>query len=72
MSIRYIMYGECFLFSVLSLWTVLVFPMPQQFQLNTAKEAEDDRPENPSCHFEKLQAYNSSGLVEEFSLVKVQ
>lgn len=39
--------GESFLLSAISLWTVLGFPSPQQFQLRTPKEGDLPPPENP-------------------------
>lgn len=38
--------GEHFEFRSLSLWTVWVFLIPQQFQLKTTKEEEDEGCEN--------------------------
>lgn len=46
-SIRKIISGEVFLFSVMSLWTIVGFPSPQQFQLRTPKEADVFVQENP-------------------------
>lgn len=45
-SIRKIISGVLFLLISLSLWTVIGFPIPQQFQLSTAKEEEDAGCEN--------------------------
>lgn len=44
------MSGEFFLFNSKSLWTVMGFPRPQQFQLKMTKGGEEDRDENPDFH----------------------
>ena len=46
-SDRKITSGEDFLLSSLSLWTVLGFPNPQQFQLKMTKEEGEEGCENP-------------------------
>lgn len=48
------MSGEHFLVSVLSLWTVMGFPNPHQFQLKTTKEDDDAGWENPAATFQSV------------------
>ena len=49
------MSGEHFFVSSLSLWTVVGFPKPQQFQLKTTKEEADEGWENPVGDFPSAQ-----------------
>lgn len=46
-SERKVISGQHFLLRSMSFWIVVVFPRPQQFQLKSTKEEDDERWENP-------------------------